>query len=336
MWLFGLLAFLISVIATYVVREIARFWHIEDKPDQDRKRHGRTVPLLGGVALFLSFWTVVFVLLFIHPIFGIEILKGKLVAAFLASLVIIIIGVLDDIYNLPALPRLIAVAVAIFSAVVLGLGLEKITNPFGGVFNLSATLGGVLVIIWLLFMTYTTKLTDGLDGLAMGISAIGAIIIFFMTRSKEYFQPNVALLALIFAAVGIGFLLFNFHPASIFLGEGGSLFVGFMLGVLAVISGGKVATTLLVMAIPAFDIARVVYRRMKNGQKIFQGDRRHLHFRLQDSGLADWKVVVVYYAIAALLGIFALTLKSGAKMAVILILVFITAAVAVRLPESNN
>jgi UDP-GlcNAc:undecaprenyl-phosphate GlcNAc-1-phosphate transferase len=119
----------------------------------------------------------------------------------------------------------------------------------------------------------------------------------------------------------LGFLVFNFKPASIFLGESGSLFLGFMLGVLAVISGGKIATTLIVVAIPALDVVRVIVVRLLRGRPISLGDREHLHFRLLDSGYSERTVVLVLYAVAALCGGLTLFLQSTGKLIALSILV---------------
>lgn len=336
MWYFAVLAFSLSLLVTFLVKILATRLGVVDKPDHDRKLHGRVVALLGGVAIFISFWLVVAWLVFFHPIFGIEILKGKLFAAFLSGLVIMVIGVADEVRPLSAKFRLIVTSIAVIIAIILGINLEKITNPFGGVMRLSGLFGDVLVFIWLLGMMYTTKISDGLDGLSTGVVAIGSIVIFLLSTSAKFYQPNVALLAIIFAAVCLGFLIFNFHPASIYLGESGSLFVGFMLGVLAIISGGKVATALLVMGVPALDIARVVYMRIRGHQKIFQGDRRHLHYQLMSYGLKEWQVVIIYYAIAALLGALALFLQSSEKLIVFFVILLVMSAVTFRLPEMTK
>ena len=164
-------------------------------------------------------------------------------------------------------------------------------------------------------MMYTTKLLDGLDGLVSGISAIGAIIIFLLTTMTKYYQPDTALLSLIFSACCIGFLIFNFNPAKIFLGEGGSLFTGFMLGVLSIISGGKIATALLIMGIPILDAAWVILRRIFEGKSPFKtADRKHLHFRLLDLGMNQKQTVIFMYFLSAGFGISTLFLQSKSKL----------------------
>ncbi|OGH68443.1 MAG: hypothetical protein A3I29_02070 [Candidatus Magasanikbacteria bacterium RIFCSPLOWO2_02_FULL_44_11] len=314
----------LSAVLTCLVMMFAKRRGILDRPDQARKKHTHPVPLLGGAALFIGFWAIVGYLVY-HPIFGIELLRTKLFAAFLGSSILFIVGIFDDVYTLSTRLRFLVIAFAALVTVLGGLGLEKITNPLGGVISLEQgkivtvfgsffILADGLVFLWLLSMMFTTKLLDGLDGLATGVVFIGSLIVFFMTTMTKFYQPNVALVSLIFAGTCLGFLFFNFSPAKIFLGESGSLFIGFMLGVLAVIAGSKVATAFLVLAIPILDVARVVYLRLKQGQSIFRGDRNHLHFTLVDGGLSERKVVLLFYVCALVFGLAALFLQSMGKV----------------------
>jgi UDP-GlcNAc:undecaprenyl-phosphate GlcNAc-1-phosphate transferase len=171
---------------------------------------------------------------------------------------------------------------------------------------------------------YTTKLLDGLDGLVSGITVIGSLIIFGIAMSNNVAQYNTALLALMLAGAYSGFLLFNFNPAKIFLGEGGSLLAGFLLGVLAIISGSKVATTILIMGIPILDVIWTIFRRMKAGKNPFKtADRKHLHFRLLDVGLNQKQAVIFLYFLTALFGSFALFLQTLGKVVTFIILIIV-------------
>jgi UDP-GlcNAc:undecaprenyl-phosphate GlcNAc-1-phosphate transferase len=177
---------------------------------------------------------------------------------------------------------------------------------------------------------YTTKLLDGIDGLVTGVTAIGAFIIFLFTMTTKYYQPDIGLAALILAGVSLGFLVFNWHPAKIFLGEGGSLFLGFALGVLAIISGGKIAIALLVMGIPIMDVAWTIIRRTKAGKNPFKfADREHLHFRIFDSGLSQRQTALVYYILATLFGLSALFLQSLGKLLALVLLLIIMLTVII-------
>lgn len=322
MYSYFFLAFIASLVVTWLVRLIALKLKIVDLPDGDRKRHAQAVPLLGGVAIFITFWALVLYILFVHPLFGVRILMDKLVATCIASIIILCIGVADDIRPYSAKLRLILTAIAVVVAVGLGVGLNKLTNPFGGYVELALTLGNVIAFFWLMGIMYTTKVLDGLDGLATGVVAIGAIMIYFLTTTTQFYQPNVALVSLIFAGVILGFLFWNFFPAKIFLGESGSLLIGFILGVLAIISGGKLATALLVIAVPAMDVARVIYLRIKQGSSAFKGDRLHLHFQLIERGLSERQVVLLFYLMAAVFGAATLVLASWQKILVLGLLGF--------------
>lgn len=315
-----LAAFGLSVVFTVVVSFVARALKIVDLPDADRKLHTTPVPLLGGVAIFAAFWVVTGYLLF-NPVKGIELLTNKLMAAGVASTIVLLIGIADEVRPFSAKARLALTAVATLVAVLLGLGLEKVTNPLGGYFALSSFIGGAVVFVWLMGMMYTTKILDGLDGLSTGTVAIGAFMMYFLTQTKQFYQPNVGIIALVFAGVCLGFLIFNFYSAKIFLGESGSLFIGFMLGVLAVIGGGKMATALLVMAVPMLDLARVMFVRFRRAQPVMQGDREHLHFQLLDWGLSQPQAVLLLYGVSAVLGVLTLFLQSRQKVVLLLVLV---------------
>jgi UDP-GlcNAc:undecaprenyl-phosphate GlcNAc-1-phosphate transferase len=328
-----LFSLMLAVILTILVRKLAFKVAILDYPDGKRKKHLKPIPLMGGLAIWLSFWVVTGYIIFFTTAFSKSISSTQLFGMFIASCILIILGILDDTFSLSPKIRLPITIVAAIIVVIGGIGLREVTNPLGGSINLALwplsvaifdkifVLGDLVVFFWLMGMMYTTKILDGLDGLATGITLIGALMIFFLTQTTKFYQPEVGLLALIFAGCCLGFLIFNFNPARIFLGESGSLFLGFTLGVLAVISGGKIATALLVMAVPILDLARVVIIRFFSGKKVSQGDREHLHFRLLDAGMGERKTVLVLYAISFLFGLTTLVLPSRLKLATLGILV---------------
>ena len=327
-------AFILSVVLTLFVKKISLKLNIVDKPDNSRKLHKKKIPLLGGVGIFLSFWLVIGYLVFFTDKIGSNLHPIQLLSVFVGSLLLMIVGVVDDKYDIKPLPRLIISAVAVSIVIIGGVGLDGITNPLGGILGLDFwkinifglgtffVMADMLVFFWILGMTHTTKILDGLDGLATGIIAIGALMIFFLSSTAKFYQPDVRLVALVLAAVCLGFLIFNFYPAKIFLGESGGLFLGFILGVLAIIAGGKIATTLLVMALPILDLFLVIYKRFINKQPIFLGDRRHLHFKLVDIGLGHKKSVLILYSVAFVFGISTLVLPSKLKLVVLVILFF--------------
>jgi UDP-GlcNAc:undecaprenyl-phosphate GlcNAc-1-phosphate transferase len=177
---------------------------------------------------------------------------------------------------------------------------------------------------------FTTKLLDGLDGLVSGITTIGAFIIFVLSLTDKTFQPDVALLAIVLAGASLGFLFWNAYPAKIFLGEGGSVWVGFMLGVLAIISGGKIATALLVMGMPILDVVWVILRRIFVDKKSpALGDDKHLHFRLLTAGLTHRKSVITLWGLSALFGVASLFFLTQGKVYLLVALLFVMIVLAI-------
>jgi UDP-N-acetylmuramyl pentapeptide phosphotransferase/UDP-N-acetylglucosamine-1-phosphate transferase len=166
---------------------------------------------------------------------------------------------------------------------------------------------------------------------------VGSIVIFLFTLTTDYYQPDIGLAALILAAACLGFLVFNWHPASIFLGDGGSLFLGFALGVLSIISGSKIAIALLVMGLPVLDVAWTILRRLASGKNPFRiSDRKHLHFRLLDLGIGYRKTVLLFYALAAAFGVSALFLQSLGKFIALLLLIILMFSLIVILNQIDK
>jgi len=337
--------FVLAVILTIFVKKLAEKLKIIDLPTGGRKHHTRPVPLLGGLAIFLTFFIIAY-------LFRDQLLAGNLemhhwLGVFVGAVWLMIGGWLDDKYNLSAKWQLLFPILAALSVVAFGVGVEKITNPlgsgflyldafkfpvlaWGGVMHYFVLIADLFAFLWLTGMMYTTKLLDGLDGLVAGVSGVGALIIFLFTMTTQYFQPDIGLAALILSGACFGFLVLAWYPGKIFLGEGGSLFLGFMLGVLSIISGGKIAIALLIMGIPILDVIWTIVRRILNKQNPFKtADRRHLHFKLLDSGLSNRQTVLIYYALAAVFGLSTLFLQSQGKFVSLVILGLIMLAMII-------
>lgn len=330
-YLAGIVACLLVLLLTPLVAAVAHRLGIVDHVRPGRKVHRRTTPLMGGVGIWLACAGVIAVVLWRSNILtqG-EVGVAHYVGLLLAALVLVVGGVVDDRWSLKPLQQIGFPIVAALIAIAGGLGVAKITNPFGGVFLFETMQwhlfwlgahpvvvswpGDVFVFVWLLGMMFTVKLLDGLDGLATSIGAVGVWIVLLLAGTAAYFQPDVQMLAYIILGALLGFLAWNWHPARIFLGEGGALLIGFLLGALAIISGGKIATLLLVMGVPILDVVWVLWRRWKSGARVSQGDRRHLHHRLYDLGLTQPQVVLLYAVIALGCGLLTLVLPSVAKL----------------------
>ncbi len=306
-------------------------WKIVDEPIEPRKIHEKPIPLLGGLAIFLSFFLVLgYYVFFTDEVLGGQILVKNLAGVFLGGLFLMIGGFLDDKYKLAPRWQIIWPILAVIVVIASGIGINYITNPLGGTVDLNnwekilfwwngvpykiTLFADIFTFIWLLGMMYTTKFLDGLDGLVSGVSTIGAVIIFFVSLMAEVSQPETAMLAIIFAGACAGFLLWNFNPAKIFLGEGGSLFTGFMLGVLSIIAGGKIATTLLIMGLPILDAFLVLLQRLATKKSLVVADQKHLHFRLLDAGMSQRQAVFSLYFVTLVFGSSTLILKSEGKL----------------------
>ncbi len=333
MWWLVLVTFILSVSFTYLVKKIARRLKLLDYPDQNRKFHTQPIPLFGGLAIFLTFTAVVWLLAFFSDnLLGKDISFKQLIAITLAGLVLMIGGYLDDRCHWSWKKQIIWPILASLIVIMGGIGIKFVTDPFtGGLLHFDnlkieiMRLAGVpyyftwwtdlFTLIWLMMLMYTTKLLDGLDGLVSGVGAIGGLIIFGLTQAQAWHQPPVGLLAITLAGACLGFLVWNWHPAKIFLGEGGSLYIGFMLGILAIISGGKIATALLILGIPILDVVWVIIRRLFwDKRKISEADRKHLHYRLLDVGLSHRQSVLVLYFLTASFGVASLFLRTQGKL----------------------
>jgi len=301
--------------------------------------------MFGGGAVVLAVLIVQWLSVWLAPT-EFHLPVKSLISLTLAAAVILIGGFADDRWHLSPGRQLIAPIISVLIIIIGGIGVQYITNPFGGVWRLDQvnldilTYHGVgyhltlwadlFTFAWLIGCMYATKILDGLDGLVSGLGVIGAIIVFLLTLRPEVNQPDIGVLALTFAGACAGFLIFNWHPASIFLGESGSLFIGFMLGVLAIISGGKVATALLILGLPILDLLFVIlYRRFALHQSPFKtADRTHLHFRFLDAGWPIRRTVLFFYLVTAVFGLSTLFVHGLAKVWVLGLLALLTLVIA--------
>lgn len=318
-----LFTFFLSVFFTKIVRFFALKYKILDYPQTapERKVHSQPVPLLGGISIFLSSFLVIF-FLFFTSFLELETISFKnIVGFFIGSLILIIGGILDDCYNLPPIKQLFFSILAVLIVIASGVSIKYINNPFGqGLIFLEqikikifefknipyylSLPADLITFIWLLTIIYVLKLLAGLDGLVPGIGAIGSLIIFFLCLFTKFYQPDVGSLAIIFTGAFLGFLIFNFHPAKIFLGTSGETFIGFTLATLSIISGSKIATLLLVLGIPFLDFVWVILRRiLKEKRSPLIADKKHLHYRLLEFGLSHSQAVIFFWLISLIFGL---------------------------------
>lgn len=331
-----LIAFFLSVFLTGISRSIGLKSGIMSKP-RARDIHKKPIPRIGGLAIFLSFFLVSLVwFLFDH--FKIE---KHIIGIWLGSAFIVLVMFYDDIRGLKAWQKLLAQIIATGIIIASGIGINTLTNPFGGAaLNLNSvyvpilTYHGIvyhfslwsdlLTLIWLVGIMNIINFVDGVDGLAGGVSAVAAITIFML--SSMLFQSSTALIAIVLAGAILGFLIWNFPPAKIFMGDTGSMFLGFILGSLTLVSGGKLATVFLVLGFPIVDGLIVVFGRIKRRQNPFTTpDKTHLHHRFLKAGFSQRESIVAMYLISIAFAWVALRSNTENKIIAAFILVFLVA-----------
>jgi UDP-GlcNAc:undecaprenyl-phosphate/decaprenyl-phosphate GlcNAc-1-phosphate transferase len=301
------LALVASFAGTPLVMRAAQRWGAVDRPDEGRRRHHAPTPKLGGVALAIGFFLAL-IASFLLPVARHDAQESMRVTGLVIGLLIVLaIGVYDDLRELSATPQFLVQFVAAGIIIVFGVRIEDLSTPVGTI-RLPDWFAVVFTFFWLVGMMNTVNWLDGLDGLAAGVVAIACAILFVHTQ--ELGQESIALLPLALLAALVGFLPFNFSPAKIFLGASGALFIGLALGTLSIIGSAKVASALLVVGIPVLDTAWQIVRRIRDGRAPYHGDRGHLHFRLVDRGIPQRQVVLMLYALTALFGGMALALPS--------------------------
>nr|WP_187290672.1 MraY family glycosyltransferase [Desulforamulus ruminis] len=319
-----LLALLISFVLTPTVRKLAFKIGAIDRPDC-RKVHCKTMPRLGGLAVFLAFTGAV---LFTQQ------LNNKLIGLLVGGLLIVLLGILDDTRGLPAKVKLVGQIAAAAAVIPFGIQVEFITNPINGDLLHLGIWGIPVTIFWIISVTNAVNLIDGLDGLAGGTSFIAALTMAAIIWQQDGTGMEVTLLALVLAASILGFLRYNFFPAKIFLGDTGSMFLGYALGTLAVMGVTKTATAIsvivpmVILGLPLLDVLFAILRRYQSQRPIFQPDKEHLHHRLMALGLSHRQTVLAIYAVNLILGVsaFLLTVLTTSQAALLL---FILAVVII-------
>ena len=307
------------------IRRIGLRWGLVDQPDA-RKQHTRPMVRLGGVGIVAGFSLGLMVTWVCGGFAELPPDKDQLIWTTLAgALCYFVIGLADDLYALPPLPRLmgqVVVAMAVWSQ---GVRISDIDLPFnlpgasgGGIdhlLRLPPAVSLVATVIWLAGITNAINWLDGLDGLAAGVSGIAAVALLSVSFSLQ--QPAAGLLAAALAGACAGFLRHNFNPARIFMGDGGSYFLGFALASISIVGPAKGLTSvslllpLLILSLPLADMSAVIMGRLREGRSPFYPDRRHLHHRLLRSGLSHRRTVLMIYAFTQWLAVLALVVANA-------------------------
>ena len=326
-----LLALGTAIVVTPVTIALGKRLGIVSRVTSRRVNEGdtRSLSKLGGGTLFVSFvLTVLLAQLLNIPRFDPN-EPTRLIGLLLGSFVIFVVGLVDDRSELPALPQLGAQFVAAAIAIHFKIFIEGFNNPISGAMTASwpFVFTVILTLFWIMGMINTVNWLDGLDGLSSGVVFIAAAVLFINSAFVlDPPQTSVSLLPLALMGCTLGFLLFNFYPARIFAG-GGAYLLGYIIGCLSIIGGAKMATVLMVMALPIMDSAWQIINRVLAGHSPFKGDRGHIHHRLMDLGFSQRQIVLGYYAFCAFFGTLTLILESRSfKLVSLLIMLLIIVA----------
>jgi UDP-GlcNAc:undecaprenyl-phosphate/decaprenyl-phosphate GlcNAc-1-phosphate transferase len=246
------------------------------------------------------------------------------------------LGAIDDLLDLRARWQILGQVGLAAGAVALGIGVDFVNNPFGaGVIAFPALAAAAFTIFWIVGMINSINWIDGLDGLSSGVAIIAAVTLGLISLSTRVNQPLIAVLCFVLAGALLGFLRWNFHPASIFVGTSGVQFVGYTLAVLAILGTAKVAVALLVLGVPIIDTFWIIVRRLSQRRSPFSPDRQHIHHRLLDLGLSHRQTVLVIYGLCTGLAILALIL-TGASQLYAFLGVFIASGLVLFLPTRGG
>ncbi len=290
------IALIVSYAVTPGVKKLAIKIGAIDKPDE-RKVHTHVIPRLGGLAIYIGFMAAV---LYSMPVFS------EFFGFLLGAAAIVLLGIWDDIRNIPARVKLAGQIIAAAIPVAYGVQIEWVTNPFGTILIIPEWLAVPVTVFWIVGFTNTVNLIDGLDGLAAGVSVIASISMFFMAVSMNQYLPAMILVAMSGAA--LGFLQYNFNPAKIFMGDTGSMLLGYTMAVVAVLGLVKTAATvalivpIIALGVPIMDTLFAIIRRKMSGVPVFQPDKGHLHHRLLALGMTQKQAVLSMYMVSVLLG----------------------------------
>ncbi len=325
-------ALVISFLMTPIVKTFAYKVGAIDVPKDARRMHHEPIPRLGGLAIFIGF--MVSILLFAN-IRGDRQMQGILMGA----VMIVILGVVDDITPLPAMFKFVVQIAAALIPTLHGVVIHVISNPNLTSSNAYWNMGKLsipITVLWIVAITNSVNLIDGLDGLANGVSAISATTVLVIAMLVSESQVAIVMAALVGACVG--FMPYNTNPAKMFMGDTGSTFLGYILATMSIQGLFKFyaiisfAVPFLILGLPIFDTAFAFIRRLAHGQSPMHADRGHIHHRLVDMGLSQKQAVATLYVVSAILGLSAVVLTtSGEEKAMILFVALcVVAGVAAR------
>ena len=308
-----LAALMVSFLMTPVVKTFAYKIGAVDVPKDSRRMHKIPIPRLGGLAIFIGFMVSILLLVDIRG-------NAQLQSILLGAVIIVVLGVVDDIMALPAMLKFVVQIIAALIPALNGVVIQAFSNPNVFSDNPYWVLGMLSVpftVLWIVAITNSVNLIDGLDGLANGVSAISATTMLVIALLASEAQVAIVMAALVGACVG--FMPYNLNPAKMFMGDTGATFLGYILATMSIQGLFKFyavisfAVPFLILGLPIFDTSFAFIRRIAHGQSPMHADRGHIHHRLIDMGLNQKQAVATLYVISAILGLSAVVLTTGGE-----------------------
>ena len=309
----------IAFVLTPRVRRVAIRLDAVDRPGH-RRINTRPVPRGGGVAVAIAFVAVSLAVVLLNGLVPFvtvpaTVQPGDLIALFGGGIAAAAFGVADDYFDLRARWQFLGQVGLAVIAIVFGITVDFIANPFGPrVIRFEGIVAIVFTILWIAGMINAINFIDGLDGLSSGIGLIAAVTLGIISLTTQVGQPFITVLCFVLAGALLGFLRWNFHPATIFVGTSGVMFLGYTLAVLSILGTAKVAVVMLILGVPIIDAFWNIVRRLAQGRSPFTPDRGHLHHRLLDVGLSHRQTVLLIYAICVVLGVLAMVLSGATQL----------------------
>jgi len=332
-------AFVLAAALTPLIGRLAERLGMLDIPG-GRRQHPYPIARPGGLAIALAFGLTIFVFWVIDRYAGRpflipeEVRSPRFALTALAAVLGMTVGFIDDVFDLRARWQFLGSAIVAFIVIAAGIRIEFVDDPLGsGLIQLAFPLAVAFTFFWIVGMNVALNFIDGLDGLAAGVSAIAAATLGAIALLPQVSEPFVAWMAFALAGASVGFLLFNFHPARLFMGTSGVVFVGTMLAVLSIFGTAKVAAALLVLGVPIIDTFYVLVRRLVQRQAPFAPDRGHFHHRLLDVGLSHSQAVLLIYALTLGFGAVALLTNGRTQVFAFIGAVIVFGAIVLALAQ---
>jgi len=334
-----LIATIASLIITPLIRRLCERFQLLDVPADGRRVHTSAIPRLGGVAIYLSLLLALSSLLFVSNLVteSLHFYTPVLFKVLIPTSLVLLLGIYDDLHGTNAVVKFVSLGLIASLFYAMGGRIEVLAVPFVGIVHLPMVIGFVLTVFWLVGISNAFNLIDGMDGLATGAALFSSIVILVVALSGGHLVMSVV--TIVICGTLAGFLRYNFNPASIFLGDSGALFVGFLLAALSLMGAQKattaiaVITPILAFGLPVVDTTVTMARRLIGRRPIFQGDGEHIHHMLLARGWSQRRVVLILYSVCAIFGLLAaLSTKTSSPLTGFVLFV-IAAAVMVAVGQ---